>query len=259
MLRTAGTNCDYETEFAFKKAGASVKSVHINVWRNQKDLIHKYHILAIPGGFSYGDDLGAGTILANEIRQHLARDLVKFIRDGKLIIGICNGFQVLTKLGLLPGFNISERSLNQEATLATNNSGHYEDRWVYLKKVSPICAFTRPWPRKLVYYPVAHAEGKFLALNKKVLQKIKQNKQIVFQYTTQSGKPTGKYPLNPNGAVDNIAGICDPTGRILGMMPHPERFQDVTNHPRWRREKIKEPTDGMLIFMNAVKYVKEKL
>lgn len=263
ILRTAGTNCDYETRAVFQKAGASGDLIHINTWLTQKELIHQYQILAIPGGFSYGDDLGAGTVLGNEIRQHLIQDLRKFVMDGKLVIGICNGFQVLVKLGLLPDINSKLRTpnseLTQEATLATNNSGHYEDRWVYLRKSSPICIFTREWDRNPAYLPVAHAEGKFIPLDKNVLQKLKKNKQIVFQYATSDGKPTSRYPLNPNGAVDNIAGICDPTGRILGMMPHPERFQDVTNHPRWTREKIKEPTDGMLIFLNAVKYVKDNL
>jgi len=259
ILRTAGTNCEYETKAAFEKAGASGDLIHINTWVKQKELIHQYHILAFPGGFSYGDDLGAGTVLANEIKQNVADELLKFIRDGKLVIGICNGFQILTKLGLLPGFDLTSSTLPQETTLATNNSGRYEDRWVYLKKSSPICVFTKDWDRDKIYLPVAHAEGKFIPLDKTVLQKLKHNKQIVFRYAMSDGTPTRRYPFNPNGATDNIAAICDPSGRILGMMPHPERFQDTTNHPRWTREKIKEPTDGMLIFLNAVKYVKENL
>jgi phosphoribosylformylglycinamidine synthase len=259
ILRTAGTNCDYETKAAFEKAGASVDLIHINKWVGNKELIHQYNILAFAGGFSYGDDLGAGTVLANEIRQNLSEDLLKFIHEGKLIIGICNGFQIMTKLGLLPGFGLAENKLEQEATLATNNSGRYDDRWVYLKKASDLCVFTREWHNDPVYFPVAHAEGKFIPMDKKVLAKLKQNKQIIFRYSTPEGKPTSRFPFNPNGAVDNIAGICDSTGRILGMMPHPERFQDPTNHPRWRREKINEPTDGMMIFINAVNHVKENL
>jgi phosphoribosylformylglycinamidine synthase len=276
LLRTAGTNCEYETKSAFEKAGASGDIVHINKWITDKELIRQYQILAFPGGFSYGDDLGSGTVLGNEIKQNVLPELVKFVNEGKLVIGICNGFQILTKLGLLPGLNLKSAiaknpdkncrdlrasnslklglALRQDATLTTNNSGRYDDRWVYLKKSSQTCVFTKEWDRSTINLPVAHAEGKFIPASKAILSELKKNDQIVFRYSTEDGTPTAKYPLNPNGAVDNIAGICDPTGRILGMMPHPERFQDATNHPNWTRRKIKEPTDGMLIFLNAVKY-----
>ncbi|MDI6788363.1 MAG: phosphoribosylformylglycinamidine synthase I, partial [Planctomycetota bacterium] len=242
----------------FRKAGAICDTIHINQWLENSSLIHQYHILAIPGGFTYGDDISAGTVLANEITQRLLNEISKFIEDNKLIIGICNGFQVLVKTGLLPGLSANTRKPVKEATLFTNDSGRYEDRWVYLRKISSKCAFTKNISKEVLYLPVAHAEGKFITRDKETLRKIIDNDHVVFRYADSSGNPTAKYPLNPNGAMDNIAAICDTTGRILGMMPHPERFQDVTNHPRWTREKIDFP-DGMFIFHNAVDYVKNNL
>lgn len=258
ILRAAGVNCDVETAAAFRKAGAQTEQIHINKWLKDKSLIHKYQILALPGGFSYGDDLGAGTVLANEIKHHLLDELLKFVDDGKLIIGICNGFQVLVKTGLLPRLDPSQdkHTYVQEVTLANNDSARYEDRWVYLKSYSKKCVFTSGITKPLYYLPVAHGEGKFIPRDKGILKSLIDNDQVVFRYTDKKGKPTMKYPVNPNGATDSIAGICDPTGRILGLMPHPERFQDFTNHPRWTRERIEEPTDGMLIFLNAVNYIK---
>jgi len=270
VLRTAGTNCDYETAHAFKKVGAETTSIHINQWLKNKALIHDFHILALPGGFSYGDDIAAGVILATELKYHLVDDIIKFIDDGKLVLGICNGFQVLIKMGLLPGLALQALvkknhveqpciNLSQESTLTWNDSGHYEDRWVYLKKVSKRCVFTKNWDRPIVYLPIAHAEGKFIPENNQVMKQLKANDQIVFQYVNEQGRLARKYPANPNGSMSGIAGICDPTGRVLGMMPHPERYSEIYNHPRWTREKPKEPTDGMLIFHNAVSYVKSTL
>ncbi|MFA5794729.1 MAG: phosphoribosylformylglycinamidine synthase I [Candidatus Brocadiia bacterium] len=260
ILRTAGTNCDNELAFAFRKAGAQTEQIHINRWLKDKKMVHKYDIFAIPGGFSYGDDLGAGTVLANQIKQHLLEELLKFVDDGKLIIGICNGFQALVKTGLLPRLDptLDKNTYVQEVTLANNDSAKYEDRWVYLKGYSKKCVFTKGLTRPLYYLPVAHGEGKFIARDKAILKQLKDNDQIVFRYTDIEGKPTMRYPVNPNGATDSIAGICDTTGRVLGLMPHPERFQDFTNHPRWTREKIQEPTDGMLMFLNAVNYIKSR-
>jgi phosphoribosylformylglycinamidine synthase len=258
VLRAPGTNCDYETAFAFQKTDAKTDVYHINHWIDNKSLIHQYHILVIPGGFTYGDNLGAGTVLGNEITQGLLDELTKFITDGKLILGICNGFQVLVKIGLLPGLTKDNGNPKKEAILFTNNSARYEDRWVYLKKYSQICVFTKNIPKEVIYLPVAHGEGKFITNTKETLSKIIANDQVVFRYSDVQGNPTSRYPLNPNGAQDNIAAICDRTGRIMGMMPHPERFQDITNHPRWTREKIDTP-DGMFIFQNALHYVKQHL
>jgi phosphoribosylformylglycinamidine synthase len=258
ILRAPGTNCDMETGGAFQKAGALSDAFHINEWISNPSLIHQYQVLALPGGFSYGDDIGSGTVLGNEITRRLIGEISRFIEDGKLILGICNGFQVLVKTGFLPGLSGDPKKPTRQASLFTNDSARYEDRWVYLRKYSDKCVFTKNFPQETVYLPVAHGEGKFITEDKETLGKIIANDQVVFRYCDAKGKPTHRYPLNPNGAMDNIAAICDTTGRIMGMMPHPERFQEITNHPRWTREKPAFP-HGMLIFQNAVEYVKENL
>ena len=253
VIRTAGSNCDYETVHAFKHVGSEVDLVHINQIVAQKALLNDYHVLAIPGGFTYGDDISAGKVLANEIKYKLKEQLQKFINDGKLIIGICNGFQVLVKTGLLPEINLHEG--DQQVTLTDNDSGKFEDRWIYLQPISQKCVFTKGMTES-VYYPIAHAEGKFVAKNKQVLDDLKRNDQIVFQYINPESE-SADYPWNPNGSVENIAGICDPSGRIFGLMPHPERHFHPTQHPRWTREGLKEEADGYKIFQNAVEYVLE--
>lgn len=244
LLRTAGTNCDLETAFAFQQEGAEVELVHINQLLNREKKLTSYQVLAIPGGFTYGDDLGAGKILANQLRFQLWEDLMRFIQTGNLIIGICNGFQVLVKAGLLPF-----RDGIQQVTLTWNDSGKFEDRWVYLKKNSN-SVWTRSLP-EIIYLPVAHAEGKFVA-EEGVLEQLEQAGQIAFQYVDEKGQLAG-YPYNPNGSQKNIAGITDPSGRILGLMPHPERFIQRTQHPRWKRESILQPS-GRLIFKNGIEF-----
>ncbi len=258
ILRTAGTNCDKETAFAFSEAGALTELVHINRLFQPQNRLHDYQILAIPGGFSYGDDIAAGKILANELRYKLKDDMRKFIRDGKLIIGICNGFQVLVKSGLLPGND----DLTQETSLIINDSGKFEDRWVYLKSPqstvhSPQCIWTRNLP-EIIYLPVAHGEGKFITKDKSVLERLKKNGQVVFQYCNEEAK-LADYPYNPNGSIDNIAGICDETGRILGLMPHPERHIEVSQHPRWTGSRNKKEGDGIEILKNGVEYARKYL
>lgn len=270
ILRTAGTNCDKETAFAFLKAGGIPKLVHINKLIGREDKLDNYHILAIPGGFSYGDDLGAGKILANELRLKLIEDITKFISQGKLIIGICNGFQVLVKSGLLPG----NGDLKQDASLIINDSGKFEDRWVFLKSSQfppktdqPAagavyssqhkCVWTRGLP-EVIYLPVAHGEGKFITRDKSVLEKLRVNGRIVFQYCDNAGSLLG-YPYNPNGAEDNIAGICDESGRILGLMPHPERHIDSLQHPRGLEISNKNGGNGLQIFRNGVEYTEKYL
>jgi len=251
VLRTAGTNCNYETDHAFKLVGADVEQVHINqLIRGEKEL-SPYQILALPGGFAYGDDIAAGKILANELKYKLRDSVEKFISDGKLMIGICNGFQVMVKAGLLPGFNgISDI---QETTLYTNDSGKFECRWVYMKSVeNNKCVWTRNVKQK-AYFPVAHGEGKFTAISENILDKLESNGQVVFKYVDADGNPAG-YPWNPNGSDKDIAGICDATGRIFGMMPHPERHISKYNHPHWTRENLDEEGDGLAIFRNAVEY-----
>ena len=264
ILRTAGTNCDAETDAAFRLAGAETALVHIRalVSRNQARRAHlqDYQILAIPGGFSYGDDISAGILLATEMKHKLTDALTQFIADGKLIIGICNGFQVLVKAGLLPKASpvgaVSKLSSQGgfpyppevQATLAMNTSAKFECRWVTLETQQSPCVFTQGIKPR-VYLPVAHAEGRFTA-PPEVLEQIEANRQVVFRYAS------AEYPRNPNGSDANIAGICDATGRIFGMMPHPERFLTKWNHPRWTREHLPEEGDGVAIFKNAVNYAR---
>lgn len=252
VLRSAGTNCDKETSAAFKLAGAAPELVHINSLVSGAKALSDFQILALPGGFSYGDDIASGKIFANELRFKLAEPLREFIRAGKLIIGICNGFQILVKSGLLPG----EANLAQTTSLIINDSGKFEDRWVYLKPGGK-CAWTKGL-KSIIYLPVAHGEGKFLAQDKNVLKRLKDNGQVVFQYCDSRGKLSG-YPDNPNGSTENIAGICDKTGRILGLMPHPERHLFSVQHPRNWNLKSKKEGDGLQIFKNGVKYVRDNL
>ncbi len=247
VLRTAGTNCDRETADAFVKVGAQVQLVHINKLISAKESLDSYQILALPGGFTYGDDVAAGKILANELKFKLQDSLRRFIREGKLIIGICNGFQILVKAGILPG----NQSFKQETSLIINDSGKFEDRWVYLRRPQSRSVWAKGLP-KVIYLPVAHGEGKFTA-DKKVLNRLKRNKQVVFQYSQPHGELSG-YPGNPNGSLRNIAGICDSTGRILGLMPHPERHINFMHHPRWSKIGPGSRGDGLQIFQNGVKY-----
>ncbi len=254
VLRTAGTNCDEETAFAFAMCGALCELVHINELARREKHLKDYQILAIPGGFTYGDDIASGKILANEMKYRLGEELRSFIEAKKLIIGICNGFQVLVKSSILPGL----RCNGLDASLSFNDSGKFEDRWTYLqatsdKRRATKCVWTKGI-KKNIYLPVAHGEGKFIPKNKEILHSLKKNRQIVFQYVDEKGK-IADYPSNPNGSIESIAGICDPTGRVLGMMPHPERHVLGTQHPRWTREGLQKFGDGLAIFKNAVRYV----
>lgn len=255
ILRTAGTNCDKETAYAFEEAGASAELIHINRLSSGEIELSNYHILAIPGGFSYGDDIASGKILANELKYKIEEDIQKFVRDGKLIIGICNGFQILVKSGLLP--NLSGDFKTIEATLTLNDSARFEDRWVYLKKVKSKCVWTEGI-EKLIYLPVAHGEGKFIPRDKKIMSCLEKKGLIALEYADGEGKPRG-YPHNPNGSVKNIAGICDTTGRILGLMPHPERHISYLQHPRWTRQMKRGEGDGLAIFKNGVNFAKKCL
>ena len=256
VLRTAGTNCNEEAAFAFRHFGAEVDQVHINRLIKKEISLHDYHILVVPGGFSYGDDIAAGRVLANELRIYLARDLKRFIAEGKLIIGICNGFQILVKTGFLPG-PLKEDGDHQETTLMNNDSAKFEDRWVRLKTGGH-----SPWTQGLpqvIHLPIAHGEGKFVTRDSAVLKRLKLNNQVAFHYCDASGN-SGKYPVNPNGSLDDIAGITDPTGQILGLMPHPERFFYFTQSPSWTRtDKKSKYGDGAKIFENGIEYVKKNL
>jgi len=247
VLRAPGTNCDAETVFAFEQAGAEVSLVHVNQLIRGEQRLSDYQIMVIPGGFTYGDDIAAGKVLANELRLKLGEDIPRFVEDGGLILGICNGFQVLVKAGILPGpANDSPPLL----TLATNDSGKFECRWVHLgvNKKSP-CVFTQGIDS--LYLPVAHAEGK-VVVDPKVLPEL----DVVLYYTDGCGNSNAGYPYNPNGSVGNIAGIGDTSGRIFALMPHPERYIRGTQHPQWTRHGAKEFGDGFQIFLNAIKWAK---
>ncbi|MDP2912951.1 MAG: phosphoribosylformylglycinamidine synthase I, partial [Candidatus Omnitrophota bacterium] len=250
ILRTAGTNCDTETAFAFTIAGATAELVHVNELTRRTRQLDSYHILAIPGGFSYGDDIASGKILANELRFKMACELQKFIDDGKLIIGICNGFQILAKSGLLP--NLSGNFQSIESTLTLNDSDKFEDRWVYLRRARTKCVWTEGIG-SVIELPVAHGEGRFIPRDKETLKRLKDEGLIVFEYVDENGKRKG-YPYNPNGSVENIAGICDRSGRIFGLMPHPERHISRFQHPGWTRRPINgaRKGDGLAIFRNGV-------
>ncbi len=255
VLRTAGTNCNEETAFAFARFGAHVDQVHINALVAKPRLLHEYQILAIPGGFSYGDDIASGRILANELRLKLGDEVKRFIADGKLVIGICNGFQILTKAGILPGLNLYNGK--QEATLFHNDSAKFESRWTHLK-VEGKCVWIKDMPSQ-IFLPVAHGEGKFIPLNQDVLNAMKLNKQVVFSYCAPDGS-SPVYPQDPNGSTEHIAGVTDATGRVLGLMPHPERHLLFEQHPFWTRlRKTSDLGDGAKIFENGINYVKEHL
>jgi len=246
ILRAPGTNCDVETAFAFEQAGSVVDSAHVNQLVRREKLLSHYQILVIPGGFTYGDDISAGKILANELRLKLGEDVQRFVNQGGLILGVCNGFQVLVKAGILPPLVGG----NQRLTLAGNDSNRFECHWVYLSvnQESP-CLFTRGI--STMYLPVAHGEGKVMA-EAETLSKL----NVVVRYADDKGNVQVGYPHNPNGSVDNIAGICDASGRIFALMPHPERFIRWSQHPRWTREAPRKHGDGFAIFLNAVEWVK---
>lgn len=247
ILRAPGTNCDLETVFSFEQAGSIVELAHINELILREKMLSNYQIMVIPGGFTYGDDISGGKILANELRLKLGEDVQRFVDDGRLILGICNGFQVLVKAGILPGL-IDENS--QLLTLAENESGKFECRWVYLhvNETSP-CIFTRGI--STMYLPVAHGEGKVVTESG-----IVDELNVVLYYADETGNIRAGYPHNPNGSVNNIAGICDASGRIFALMPHPERFVRWTQHPRWTREPLRNNGDGLQIFLKAVEWAK---
>lgn len=254
VLRAAGINCDMETEDALEQAGAEAERMHINRIIEDKSTLDKFQIIVFPGGFSYGDDVAAGKILANQIVHHLYEPIQKFIEAGKLALGICNGFQVLVKAGILPGNGETEPQ--DTVTITYNDSNKYEDRWVYLAPQTDKCIFIEPG--RQIYLPVAHAEGKVVTKDEAALEELKSQGQIAFKYVDENGCE-GPYPVNPNGSVESIAGLTDATGRVLGLMPHPERYVRPTQHPYWSRLKDRADSDGMTIFNNAVNYVQENL
>jgi phosphoribosylformylglycinamidine synthase len=267
ILRAPGTNCDGETAHAFQLAGARTDVLHINRLLEEPSLYTQYQILCIPGGFSFGDDIASGRILANLIRHHLADAIREFKASGKLILGICNGFQVVIKSGILLD---DDPQHGPQATLAWNQSGHFEDRWINVNVEGSKCVFLAGI--ESMYLPVAHGEGRFVVRSAQVLDELQQASQLVLRYCAPIDRVAGPggrpgpqgspgdapsdvaYPDNPNGSEGNVAGVCDSTGHIFGLMPHPERHVDPTQHPRWTRGEAKTPGDGFRIFENAVAY-----
>jgi phosphoribosylformylglycinamidine synthase len=254
ILRAPGTNCDRETAFALEQAGASTKIVHVNRVLEDKKQLTQAQILCLPGGFSYGDDIAAGRILGNQIRTHLADAMQQFREAGKLILGICNGFQVLIKSGLLLDDQAKSDTAEPLATLTWNDSGQFEDRWVHLKISSDKSPLLNGIEQ--MYLPVAHAEGKFVAGSEEKINALEASGQLVIRYCNAetSADAAVAFPENPNGSLRAVAGVCDTTGRVLGLMPHPERYIDRTQHPRWTRGEGKSEGHGSAIFKNAVAY-----
>jgi len=251
VLRAAGTNCDVETEYALQQAGFKARRVHVFRLMEAPATLKDYQFLVIPGGFSYGDDVAAGKILANQMLHRLAEPLSDFIDDGKLVLGICNGFQVMIKSGLLPWGKVAPGKAHRDATLGWNDSGKFEDRWVHLRCDSRKCVFI---PKgEIIALPIAHGEGRFVVRGRDVLEALRGGDQIAVRYVDAEGRP-GDYPVNPNGSADDIAGICDPTGRAMGLMPHPERFVEITHHPCWTRGGIRR-ADGRMFFESAFAYL----
>lgn len=264
VLTGFGLNCDYETAYAFELAGAMATRVHINSLISGEHALHDYDILVFDGGFSWGDDHGAGVLEAVRMKSNLGPSLLEFVDAGKLVLGICNGFQALVNLGLLPGFDGHYET--RHVALTCNDCGSFRDDWVALlaNPDSP-CVFIRGISQ--IELPIRHGEGKLYA-SPEVINQLVNNGQVVLQYATPNGElAEGRFPFNPNGSIYDIAGICDPTGRVFGLMPHPEAFNHWTNHPDWTRtkESMKRqgrpvptgPTPGVEILKNGVDYIKD--
>ena len=257
ILRAPGTNCDEETAYAFEQVGATTTSVHINRLIEDPSLGKNFQLLCFPGGFSYGDDIAAGRILAQRLNVHL-RDLVEEFRgEGRLVLGICNGFQVMMRLGIFfPQDVYQSAESNPPATLTQNKQARFEDRWVHLVNAQSNSVFLRDIEQ--MYLPMAHAEGRFLTANSEATSQLLQHKQLGLRYCDAQGNTSDStldFPINPNGADLNVAGISDPTGRIFGLMPHPERHIDPTHHPFWTRmSELPEHGDGRKMFENAVSF-----
>ncbi|PLX77996.1 MAG: phosphoribosylformylglycinamidine synthase [Desulfuromonas sp.] len=259
-----GTNCEREVATACRLAGAECDIVHIAELLAGRVQLDDYHFLNLAGGFLDGDDLGSAKAGANRLKSarvkasedSLADQLQRFIADGKLIMGVCNGFQLMVKLGLLPA--LDGNYLNQSSTLSHNDSGRFEDRWCELvvDPQSP-CVYTSGLDR--LYLPVRHGEGKFIA-DKATMQAIEDKKLATMCYADANGDPTMDYPENPNGSVNAIAGICDESGRLFGLMPHPEAYTHRTHHPRWTREKgLPEEGMGLWLYKNGVDFIRKEL
>lgn len=263
VLRAPGTNCDVETAFAFEMCGAAPEPVHLFRLCEKPAMLDDFQVLCIPGGFSYGDDVGAGVVFGDRLRGRLGDALARFLESDKLVLGICNGFQVLIKSGILPGGEPDWRAADaeRETTLTWNTNGKYTALWVTIDVHAPGNVFLSGIER--LELPIAHAEGRLAVRDPGVLRRLEANGQIALRYADPEqpvqphSDPSGRllsYPLNPNGSVGNIAGLGGPGGRVLGLMPHPERFIFPTQHPRWTRRDAPHEPQGRRIFQNAVDY-----
>ncbi|HJO32953.1 MAG: phosphoribosylformylglycinamidine synthase I [Anaerolineales bacterium] len=251
VLHASGTNRDRDAAEALVLAGAEPDIVHINQLLNSERRLKDYRLLVIPGGFSYGDALGAGRLLGLDMRLFFANELREFVEKGWPVIGICNGFQSLVRAGMLLG-----DGTGLSGTLLHNASGHFECRWVTLAVKSNTCVWTNGMTEPM-YCPVAHGEGRFALGNGSALQELREHDQIALVYAQPDGSPArGEYPRNPNGSLADIAGICNRAGNVLGLMPHPENHVHRFQHPRWTRSE--GGGLGLTLFVNGVKYA-EKL
>ena len=248
-----GINADRELAEAFQCVGGLPQRIHVHELIKEPRQLQRYAVAAFPGGFSFGDHLGSGKVLASLFKKYLKPSLSSFIKDGKLIIGICNGFQTLVKMGILPNL---KGDWQQEVSLIHNDSGIFEDRWVKLSfdPLSP-CVWTRGIDTLEV--PVRHGEGKLITRDTQILEMLLQQHLGVCFYQGPHGNPTG-YPYNPNGSVWDLAGICDPSGQVFGLMPHPEAFLIPEHHPAWTRQK-RITSLGLLLFEQGLRYVKKNL
>ena len=260
VLTGFGLNCDLETAYALEIAGAQTERIHLNSLIAGKSRLQDFQIFVIGGGFSWGDYHGAGVIMAMRLKHRMQEDILNFVQAGGLVLGICNGFQVIINLGLLPGFELHR--LKRESAIIGNDCGSFVDRWVHLQS-NPAASCILTQSVDGIELPVRHGEGKFYA-EAEVLQHLAAKEQVILRYCKPDGKPAeGEFPSNPNGSVEDIAGICDPTGRIAGLMPHPEAFNHWTNHPDWthQREQLRrqgkappKEGEGIRMFRNLVDY-----
>jgi phosphoribosylformylglycinamidine synthase len=242
VLRAAGANCDRESVHALELAGFAAERVHLLALIDTPARLDEADLLMLPGGFTYGDDVAAGKILANQLIHHLAEPLNRFVEAGKLVLGVCNGFQVLLRCGLLPWGRVDVGQAGRDATLGWNDSGRFIDRWVGLRAEASPCVFL-PDGEELAL-PIAHGEGKFVPRDEATMARLRDGGQVALRYAGG----------NPNGSVDDVAGLCDPTGRILGLMPRPERFVDLSQHPTWTRGGVDRP-DGLTVFRRAAEHL----
>lgn len=247
VLRAAGINCDEEVMHCWQLAGAKPTLVHINALAQRPAMLDEVQVVTIPGGFSYGDDIAAGAILAQRIVLDLAEPLQALVDRRGGLLGICNGFQVLVKAGFLPGVGARQ----SQVTVTYNDSARFEARWVRLEVCTNHCVFLKSGTH--LELPVEHAEGKVVTATDAVTKALEEAGQIAVRYVDNDGT-CDRYPANPNGSVAGIAGLCDSTGRIFGLMPHPDRHFDHAQHPLWTRRKSTGPPDGLTVFRNAVDY-----